>query len=156
VDYVGEPITTPLEDWPWTHSCRDAYPACDEVHAHMICVALFSRRAVSALRARRLELAAAWRAGEIKSWPISEAFMPTEMVRGGYNVRPLSSFGRIPRLSWWPPYHEAQLRLLPRDAFVHPVLSGHRYFRSFFRNGVAAALRAWWQMAFSREPPRPV
>jgi hypothetical protein len=122
----------------------------------MICVSLFSRRAVAALRARRLELAASWRAGAITEWPISEAFMPTEMARGGFNVRPLSSFGRVPRVSWWPPYHEAQLRLLRRDAFVHPVLSGHRYLRSVFRNGVPAGLRAWWQMAFSRKPPRAI
>jgi hypothetical protein len=156
IDYIGEPITTPLEEWPWLNSCRDAYPEGMPVHAHMICVALFSRRAVEHLMARRLALSADWRAGRIREWPISEAFLPTEMAHGGFAMGELSTYTSRPRVSWWPPYHEAQLRLLRTHAFVHPVLGGHRYLRSLLRNGPRAALRAWWQMAVSDLPPDPL
>jgi hypothetical protein len=152
VDYLGEPIAGPIATWPWLAACRDAWPEPAPVLAHLVYVTLLSRRAVAHLMARRLALAARRPA----RWPLAEAFLPTEMALGGFAMRTLSEYGRVPHLSWWPPYHPVQLGAFRADAFVHPVLTGPAYFRAMLRNGLRPALSAWGQMAFSNRPPTPV
>ncbi|CAH2601158.1 conserved protein of unknown function [Rhodovastum atsumiense] len=155
-DFIGEPMARSAAEWMWLASCRDAFPSPMAVHPYLVCVCLFSRAAALHLRTRRLDLSARHRAGEIRQWPISEGFMSTEMIHAGFTVRSLSDYGRIPHVAWWPPYHEAMLGRLSEDAFVHPVLSGSRYVRSLFRNGLRPGLTAQWQALFSRLPPRPI
>lgn len=153
VDFVGEPMAKSAAEWMWLPSCRDAFPEPEPVHPYTICACVFSRKAALHLRDRRLELSARYRDGDIRAWPISEGFMSTEMIKAGFAVRSLSSYGRVPRLGIWPPYTEGQLSRLNGDSFVHPVLSGKRYVGSLFRNGLGAGLRARWQIAFSDRPP---
>jgi len=156
MDYVGQPIATDIEQWMWLASCRGAYPAPERIEAHMLYVALFSRRAVSVLRSRRLAQAERFLGGTLGDWPTAEGFVPTEARLAGLNTAPLSDYGAVPRVSWWPPYHERQLPGLAADAFVHPVATGTPYLRAMLRGGVPAALKAWWLMATSKRVPKPV
>ncbi|HTR16179.1 MAG TPA: hypothetical protein VMI52_04000 [Acetobacteraceae bacterium] len=149
-DFIGQPIDTPVGEWKWLESCDGLY-ARHEVKPYLLCVSLFSHRAVRLLRDRRLELSRAYRARQTTSWPIAEAFVGTELHRDGMAVRHLDAYGRLGRYDVWPPYHELQLSGLSGQLFIHPVLNGKRYWRGLLRNGLFPALRAWGDMALGRE-----
>jgi hypothetical protein len=140
-DLVAQRVETPAADWRWTESCRDAFPQ-GGVDPRMLCFAVFSRRAVMALKATRLAQSADWRRGAMQQWPIAEGFVGSELRRHGMRVRDLHQFGKLSQYDVWPPVHPWQLPFLRDQAVVHPVLTGKRYMRAMLRNGVGAAVRA--------------
>jgi hypothetical protein len=140
-DLVAQRIETPVARWGWAGTCAGAFPA-GGIDPRMLCLAVFSRRAVLALRAARLAQAAAWHRGALRQWPIAEGFVGSELRRQGMRLRDLGLFGRLARYDVWPPVHPWELAGLADQAVVHPVLTGRRYLRALLRNGVGAAWRA--------------
>lgn len=152
VDLVGLSNTEAPADWPLTHTCLDAY-AQDDIRKCLICIAMFSNRAIRRLFDRRLEMSQQWEAGLMQRWPYCEAFVPTEIAAAGFKMAELSKFGPIDRYDWKPAIVETDLPTLAGQAFAHPVLDAQRYVRhtmvdlwppeAFFdpRNAVGRRLR---------------
>lgn len=131
IDFIGLTKGEPTADWPWTHTCTDAYEV-NEVAHQLICISLFSHQALRYLRERRLALSAAYRAGEMRAWPMCEAFIATELLQGGFNCGELSDFGDTGAYDHWPPILERDLDVTT-GAFVHPVLDEARYASSLLK-----------------------
>ena len=131
IDFAAQPIAAPLSAWFWWLHTRQAYGA-DEIRASLNCVSIFSRRAMHLLLSRRLEMAQDKR---LKHWPISEAFVATEIARAGYSFAPLSDFGDTTGYDTAPPMREQDLGKLKTETFVHPVLDDARYVASVLRQG---------------------
>ena len=121
-----------LSDWHWMDSVRGVYPAGELVH-HLICLSIFSGRALDALASARLRQAKEYQMGNIPAWPFCEAFLPIEGARLGLKLVPLSSYGAVTHYDWWPPYPESSLPGLKQHAFVHPVLDRDRFVTSMFK-----------------------
>lgn len=133
VDYLGFPLRTPPTAWPWFDLHTPVYRP-EQILTYLSCFAVFSRRAMDRLFARRREMSTAFQAGRLAFWPNNEAFIPTEMSQAGFRIASLSAFGATDRYDWWPPQHEAELETVVAPAFVHPVLEGDRYLRSILRH----------------------
>ncbi len=131
-DFVGEPLGTPVAKWFWTKTCDKVYDLAD-LRPYLTVIAFFSYRAVTLLRDRRLALSRRFLSQEIDQFPLSEAFIATEVFMAGLNVDRLSDFGNTAFLDWWPPYEESELDALAEGTFVHPILDHESYLRSLLR-----------------------
>jgi hypothetical protein len=138
VDYIGLTKGEATPDWPWLKTCTDAY-AIGDIQHQLICLALFSARALRHLWARRLALSAAYARGDIKAWPMCEGFIATELAKTGMNCRELSHYGDTACYDHWPPYLEADIGKLDAQSFVHPVLDDDRYIGSLLKYHVGLA-----------------
>ena len=131
VDYVGLTKGPPAAEWHWLDTCLGSYRLADIKH-QLICLSLFSGRALNLLKKRRLEMSELWASEQLKVWPMCEAFIATEISLGGLKSAELSRFGDVTSYDHWPPYLEDD----PKDeknAFVHPVLDHDRYVASIFK-----------------------
>lgn len=126
IDFVGLTKGEAVADWPLTYTCLDAYSK-DQVQKRLICIALFSNKAVGHLFDRRLEQSQRQAAGALQRWPYCEGFIPTELNRAGMKMAELSLFGSTDRYDWKPAVLETELPLLRQQVFLHPVLDPQRY-----------------------------
>lgn len=152
VDFVGLSNNQPLSEWPLTHTCVDVYPQ-DTIRKCLICISMFSNRAVRHLFDRRVVMSAQFEAGLLPCWPYCEAFIPTEIAAARLKMVELSEFGPTSHYDWKPAIIESDLPLLAGQAFAHPLLDPERFIRhvmvdlwppeAFFnpRNTVARRLR---------------
>ena len=131
LDFVAAPITSSLESWYWWPYARQTYDAA-ELRASLNCIAVYSNRALATLFERRLVMA---RDPRIKRWPISEAFVLTEIERAGFGFAPLHAFGDDSAYRDLPPILEDDLNELGNSVFVHPVLDMERYVKSILEKG---------------------
>jgi hypothetical protein len=132
IDYIGLTKGEATPDWPWLNTCTDAY-AIGEIRHQLICLALFSGRALRHLWACRLALSAAYARGDIKAWPMCEGFIATELAKTDMVCRELSDYGDTACYDHWPPFLEADLGKLDAHRFVHPVLDDERYIASLLK-----------------------
>lgn len=132
VDYVGLTKGEDTPHWPWVDTCADVY-TLSEIRHQLICLSLFSRRALQLLWRRRLELSRAFTDGQISAWPMCEAFIATELEQAGMICRELSDYGDTSRYDHWPPYLEADIGQAKEKVFVHPVLDEERYVSSLLK-----------------------
>lgn len=156
-DFVGLTKGEPPSEWFWRGTCEEAYPA-DDVRHQLICLSLFSSRALKLLHDRRLVLSEAFRAGMLKSWPICEGFIPTELALAGMRCLELSAYGDTGAYDHWPPYLEADVETLQHHCFVHPVLDAPRFVASMqkYHVGLAGYLNpaSLFHRKLRRLPPR--
>jgi hypothetical protein len=132
IEFAGLRTTQPVTEWDWTKTVDTIYdPAV--LRPYLNAIAFYSRRGVTLLRDRRLELSRRFNAGEITQFPMSEAFIATEMELHGYRVGNLADFGNFSRYTWWPPTVEAELGELRHCTFIHPVLEGERCAAALLR-----------------------
>lgn len=132
VDVVASTEAKHDPDWPWLPTCADAYDV-HEIKHQLICLSVFSNRALAALSRARLEQAERFRSGQLRAWPFCEAFIPTESVRRGLKIEELATYGDISAYDSWPPYLEEKLPRLRRHTFVHPVLDREKYVPSLLK-----------------------
>jgi hypothetical protein len=132
VDFVGLTKGEATQDWPWLSTCADAYEPSAVEH-QLICIALFSARALHHLWQRRLVLSQAYSQGDIKAWPMCEGFIATELAQTDMTCRELSAFGDTSLYDHWPPFLEADLNFLSAHAFIHPLLDEQRYVGSLLK-----------------------
>ena len=133
VDYVGLPLRTPADAYPWLAGLLTVYGVAD-LRRDLYCFAAFSDRTMRVLRARRIAMSQDYANGSLSFWPIGEAFVPTEVGRAGLHSRRLDEYGDTSRYDWWPPFHEDDLHVMPTPSFAHPVLEGTFYLRSALRH----------------------
>ena len=132
-DLVGLPNEEEVAGWPLTHTCLDAYTE-DEIRKCLICISMFSNRAVRHLYDRRLEMSKLEKAGLMRHWPYCEAFIPTEVALAGFRMASLAEFGPLDRYDWSPAVIESDLPRLAGQAFVHPVLDAQRFVQHTMKN----------------------
>ncbi len=140
LDFVAAPVAQPLKKWLWWLYAQQTYTA-SELHASLNCVCVLSNRALRMLFDRRLAMGGDQ---SVKWWPLSEAFVATEVARAGYAFAPLSGFGDDDAYRWFPPTTEEGVTTLDGAVFVHPVLDPPRYLNSLLRHG------ADWRTCFDR------
>lgn len=131
-DYVGLTKGEPTAEWFWRDSCTQTYALADLRH-QLICLSLFSARALRHLWERRIAHAGARAAGTLSTWPFCEGFIPTELALGGFVCRELSDYGETAAYDHWPPYLENDMPRLRDMPFVHPVLDQPRYIASLHK-----------------------
>lgn len=119
-------------DWNWMPSLRGVYPETEATH-RLICLSVYSSRALVALAAARREQARRYKAGELPAWPFCEAFVPIEGKRQGLKLEELSRYGSTDCYDWWPPFLESELPTLAGQSFVHPVLDTAKYVASIYK-----------------------
>ena len=139
IDLLGQPIARSADRYYWTGSMTRFYPR-DAVRPFLVCAAVLSRRAIEHLAACRIAQGQGYDRADPTQWPIGECFIATELGQAGFAIRDLSSLGRLTKFDWWPPYHESELPDLGGELFIHPVLIGRRYWRSFFKTSLKWAL----------------
>jgi hypothetical protein len=132
VDFVGYRIDEPASRWGWTKSVDTLYDLAD-LRPYLNAISFYSQRAVRHLRERRLELSRRFRDGKITQFPMSEAFIATELAMRGYRLGHLPDFGDATRFTWWPPSAEVELPELQDCTFIHPVLDGEHCAESLIR-----------------------
>ena len=98
VDFVAAPIPGPLNKWFWWPYVRAAYDPA-ELRATLNCICILSRRSLRLLFDRRVDMG---RDPSLARWPISEAFVATELARAGHVFAPLSRFGDDSAYDWFP------------------------------------------------------
>jgi hypothetical protein len=125
VDFVAEPIRTPLSHWPWLTSCDGWYPPDQILHC-LTCLAIFSNRAAHHLFQRRIAAAQHVRAGHADVVPMCEAVIPTELSLAAFRFMALRQLGSTTRYDSAPPWPESILPNLANEAFIHPVLDNMR------------------------------
>lgn len=125
-DFVGLSKGEPVSEWGFTETCLDAYDIA-QVQKRLICIAMFSRRAVQHLFDRRLELSQEFRNGGLRRWPYCEGYIPTELSVGGFKLAELSEFGSTGAYDWTNVVLEAELGPLEQEAFIHPVMDPNSY-----------------------------
>jgi hypothetical protein len=133
VDFVGEPIRTPLAQWPWLASCAGWYETEQVLH-WLCCLAIFSNRAAHYLYRRRTLAALRVREGGAEMVPMCEAVIPTELRLGGFRLVPLGELGPTACYDTTPPRPEAMLPALVHEAFIHPVLDRTRFVVNLLRD----------------------
>lgn len=126
IDLVCLSNVEPVDEWPLTHTCRGVY-RMEDIRKALICISLFSNKAVRTLLDRRRALSRQHEAGVLDAWPYCEAFIPTEIAAAGLKMAELSSFGTTERYDWKPAILEAELSALAGQGFIHPVLDEGRY-----------------------------
>jgi hypothetical protein len=129
-DLVALPMLSGFDEWHWTPYQRNVY-APNEVGRALLCVSLYSSRALTMLYQRRLAMSSDPFATE---WPNSELFVPTEVLRAGMTWLSLQDFGDVTRYAWFPPTLEEDLPSDIGNIFVHPVLDRRRYISSMLDN----------------------
>lgn len=129
VGFLAHPIATPTSAWPWTKTCDGYYAQADIVKC-LNCFAAFSQEALFHLIRRRLYFSNLIRQGGRKHFPNAEAFVATEISKGGFKLATLQDFGPVPHYDWNPVWLEEDLRSYKDDAFVHPVGDKNKYIRS--------------------------
>ena len=132
-DFVAGTLDTPIEEWFWARYHQQVYPI-EELRGSINCIAIFSNRALSWLRRRRLEMSAD---PSIRYWPSSEAFVPTEIRRAGFTFQPLAAFGDVSHYDWFPPTLEDDLPDCAGKTFVHPLLNDTRYISTTLRANIS-------------------
>ncbi len=147
LDLVSGHLREPGDEWFWRPHSRLAYPD-GALHASLNCIMIVSGRALTHLFARRLAMGAD---PSVRYWPISEAFVPTEIVRADFRSGSLAEFGDDSTFDWFPPMLEDRLGNLSETVFVHPVLDAARARQSVIRHTTA-----WRDFLDRRSPPRQV
>jgi hypothetical protein len=133
VDFVGEPIRTPLSEWPWLASCSDWYET-RQIRHWLTCLAIFSNRAAHHLYRRRSLAALRVRTGGADGVPMCEAVIPTELDLAGFRLMKLHELGSTACYDTAPPRPEEMLPKLTHEAFIHPVLDRQRFVANLFRD----------------------
>lgn len=131
VDFVGEPIRVPLAEWPWRDSCNGWYTS-DQILHWLTCFAAFSNRAAHFLYERRVAAGQRLRSGEVRSLPMCEAVIPTELRLAGMNLMPLNELTTVTHYNTKPYYPEARMADFPAPAILHPVLDQQRFLAKLF------------------------
>ncbi|MGC2401196.1 MAG: hypothetical protein WA510_15490 [Acidobacteriaceae bacterium] len=128
-DLVALPMFSDFHKWHWTPYQRNVYPL-NEVSRALLCVSLYSSRALHLLYQRRLAMSSD---PSVVEWPNSELFVPTEVQRAGMTWLPIEEFGDASRYVWFPPKLEEDVPAV-NDSFLHPVLDRRRYINSMIDN----------------------
>jgi hypothetical protein len=129
-DLVALPMLSDVRKWHWTPYQSNVYPS-HEVERALLCVSLYSSRALQLLYRRRLAMSAD---PSLVEWPNSELFVPTEVCRAGMTWLPLEEFGDVSRYVWFPPKLDEDIPAVNDHAFLHPVLDRRRYINSMIDN----------------------
>ncbi len=125
IDLAAEPVAGAMNDWVYAERHAALYPP-GVLRGVALPLAILSKAALAFLLQRRLELAHAFAKGSV-SWPFCEAFVPSELVRAGFRVAPLSAFGSTAAFAWWPPVLDSALPAEREPGFIHPLLDRPRY-----------------------------
>jgi hypothetical protein len=129
-DLVALPISRPFDLWHWMPYQHDVYPPA-EVKLALLNLCFLSARALKLLHQRRLAMKSD---PSVRSWPSSELFIPSELVRAGMKWVSLADFGDVSHCDWFPPTLEEDLQPPTGDTFLHPVLDRGRYISSMLHN----------------------
>lgn len=131
-------------DWPWLRTCSEVYRP-EDVRFKLICVSIYSNKALRHLERRRLSLSADYQMGKISSWPFCEGFLATEVTKSDLVDVDLGEFFDMTAYDHWPPYVEDDLQNMRSAPVIHPVLDRKRYIDSMLKypTGIKSYFMVW-------------
>lgn len=132
IDLLALPIQIPKQNWFWTAFHQQTYTLA-EIQGALICMSVFSRRALELLASRRRAMKMD---DQVRYWPNAEVFIPTEIARAGLNYRSLAELGDVSAYQWFPPILEDDLPDVAGTTFLHPVLDRRRYVAALLKTTV--------------------
>ncbi len=132
VDFVGLTKGQSVQEWAWLHTTKGVYDP-RVVRWKLICLSLFSHRALQTLATRRLAMAEQLREAVITTWPFCEGFIATEMEAEGFTSVELANYADTAAYDTWPPFVESDLPIMTGHPIIHPVLDQERYVGSLLK-----------------------
>ena len=145
-DYVALPIDSSIKNYYWTLPHLQTYKE-EEIRAALMCVSIYSPRALRMLAARRKEMAVG---DKTKYWPMAEMYLAIEISRNGYNFLPIDEIGSTKGYTWFPPKLEDDVIETSGPAFIHPVLDKNRYIKSIINNNTHFRSFLYWRSTMYR------
>jgi hypothetical protein len=137
IDFIGEKIRTPLQNWHWIDQVRPFYRDDVEIIGRLVCFAIFSREFALQLQAGRRDLTRRVRENLSETsepidfiWPNNEGFVGAEIARLNINNESFEVFGDVSAYDWAPAHLEAELKHLSDKLLIHPVQNGIRYIEA--------------------------
>ena len=131
-DVVAESEEVPDDSWAWRSTCESFYRRPEITHL-LVCISMYSAKALSLLSSARLAQAARYKSEIGLQWPMCEGFIGTESRQQGLKVTQLAELGNVEYYRWWPPYSERHALGFSQSSFVHPVLEPRRLVPSILR-----------------------
>ena len=107
-DFAALPIREEKRNWCWTDPHLPTYPF-EQIEGCLMSLSVFSKRALSMLARRRLEMSGST---EVLFWPSAEVFLPTEIKASGYSYVSLAQFADTARYDWRLPLSRKKLTAL--------------------------------------------
>lgn len=137
IDIIGEDIKTPNYNWPHISSCCEYYDDLGKVKKSLFCVGFFSRRALVAFYARRLEQKEICDRLNLDYVPIGEAVMTTEAELSGLTYENLHNFcDNLEYYDWNNGCTEEMVSNIGiGETFIHPVYDYEKFVKSNFFMG---------------------
>lgn len=137
IDIIGEDIETPNYNWPHISSCCEYYDDLGKVKKSLFCVGFFSRRALVAFYARRLEQKEICDRLNLDYVPIGEAVMTTEAELSGLTYENLHNFcDNLEYYDWNNGCTEEMVSNIGiGETFIHPVYDYEKFVKSNFFMG---------------------
>ncbi|AOW49375.1 discoidin/SUN/FTP domain-containing protein [Acetobacter ascendens] len=137
IDIIGEDIETPNYNWPHISSCCEYYDDLGKVKKSLFCVGFFSRRALVAFYARRLEQKEICDRLNLDYVPIGEAVMTTEAELSGLTYENLHNFcDNLEYYDWNNGCTEEMISNIGiGETFIHPVYDYEKFVKSNFFMG---------------------
>lgn len=132
LDMIALPLAGTGRYWWWTLPLRQTYPR-REIEGTLICIALFSARALDMLQARRRAMA---HDPAVRYWPSAEGFIGTEIRRAGLRHASIADFVDTSRYGAFPPMLEEDAADPAGPALFHPVLDKQRLIGSLLKSTV--------------------
>ncbi len=149
-DFVALPLDTSSDKYFWTLPHRQVY-SLEEIKAALMCISIYSPRALKMLAERRRSMAAD---SQTRYWPIGEVYLATEIGRAGYNAHSLEEFGDTSRYLWFPPILEDDIPKSTASAFLHPILDKKRFIQSVINNNMYFRSFLYWKSSMYQKLAR--
>ena len=128
-DFVALPVANDLKDWAWQSFHKQIYGE-DKLYASLLCAMVISKNAAQYLLLQRRKDAADYARNKISFWPFCEAFVPTQLARGGFRIGNLSQFTTTSRLGWHKVWCEDDRASVDADGIIHPVMNRPRFLKA--------------------------
>ncbi|MFT8808746.1 discoidin domain-containing protein [Gluconobacter sp.] len=123
IDLIVDFIHKPTPEWMWYN---DAVSVSDDPLGCLLCVSIFSHRALELITERRLELAAEHAAGIRTNWPFCETVVPATIRDAGLKIADLQDFADLHNFHFERKYSEHNPVVNVPGSFVHSVVSGKK------------------------------
>ena len=123
IDLIVDFIHKPTPEWIWY---KDALTVSDNPLGCLLCVSIFSHKALELITNQRLKMAADYADGTRTIWPFCETVVPATIRDAGLKIADLKDFANLSHFHFGEKYSEHNPVVNEPGGFVHSVISGKK------------------------------
>ncbi|MQR99408.1 discoidin domain-containing protein [Gluconobacter aidae] len=123
IDLIVDFIHSPTPEWMWYN---DALSVSNDPLGCLLCVSVFSHKALELITERRLEMAGEHAVGTRTNWPFCETVVPATIRDAGLKIADLQDFANLHNFHFERKYSEHNPIVNIPGSFVHSVVSGKK------------------------------